>query len=185
MNRILLSLLLVTACLLTAGLCGCGRTKPIDPDSLRGLPIEELQMMREEIMLKHSDGSALSAQETENVALLREQERRLENVWILGEWRERHGARLIFRDDGSVNVGARAGAYDELGVYKYLPSEQPSYESVWTVYYDEAGDPVVTVRQSSGSYFLYPFHKSRKSVYEQEGDLQTASETGCLFTKIQ
>ena len=164
----------------------CGREKqpaPMDAASLRGMPKEQIQQMREEIYERHSDGSVLTDSETQRVEVLREQERRLENVWILGEWRERHGRRLIFRDDGSVSVGAKSGAYDELGVYKYISPEEPSYEAVWSVCYDAAGDPVIVVPQPSGENLLYPFHKDRSSVYERTGDLQVSRETGCYYTK--
>ena len=158
--------------------------RPIDPESLRGLSKEQLQQMREEILQKHADGSALSRVETANVELLREQERRLENAWLFGEWKERHGARLIFRDDGSVSVGARGGVYDEVGVYKFISPEEPSFESTWSVVYDAAGDPVVVIVRKGGN-LLYPFHRSRMEVYEQAGDLVTASETGFYFSKSQ
>ena len=158
--------------------------RPLDPESLRGLSREELQQMREEILQKHADGSALSRVETANVELIREQERRLDNAWIFGEWRERHGARLIFRDDGSVSVGARGGVYDEFGVYKFVSPEEPAYESTWSIVYDTAGNPVAVIARKGGD-LLYPFHRSRVEVYEQVGDLQTAVETGYYFTKIQ
>ncbi|MBR5100095.1 MAG: hypothetical protein IKX34_02185 [Bacteroidales bacterium] len=158
--------------------------RPIDPESLRGLSKEQLQQMREDILQKHADGSALSRVETANVELLREQERRLDNPWIFGEWRERHGARLIFRDDGSVSVGARGGVYDEVGIYKFISPEEPSFESTWSVVYDAAGDPVVVVLRKAGN-LLYPFHRSRTDVYEQAGDLMTATETGFYFSKSQ
>lgn len=165
----------------------CGREKPapLDASSLRGMPKDQIQQMREEIYARHSDGSALTDSETQRVEVLRDQERRLENAWILGEWRERHGRRLIFRDDGSVSVGAKSGAYDELGVYKYISPEEPSYEAVWSVRYDTAGDPVIVVPQPSGEDLLYPFHKDRVSVYERTGDLQVSRETGCYYTKNQ
>lgn len=165
----------------------CGRGKQPDvPDasSLRGLSKEELQEMREEI-LAANEGKELGRKETARVELIREQERRLENAWIFGEWRERHGRRLIFRDDGTVSVGARSGAYDELGVYKFISPEEPSFEAVWTVLYDAAGDPVVVVPQPDGEDLLYPFHKARSSVYECTGDLQASRETGCYYTKNQ
>ena len=163
----------------------CNRPQPLDPDSLRGLSLETLQEMREDILAQHEDGSELSPVETANVELLREQERRLENSWVFGEWRERHGARLLFRDDGTVSVGARGGEYDELGIYKYVSPEIPAYESTWSVAFDEAGDPVILVDgQADGEGLLYAFHKSRKEVYEQAGDLQTAAETGYYFTKM-
>ena len=99
--------------------CSCDRPQPLDQADLRGLSLETLQQMREDILASHPDGK-LSAVETANVELIRDQERRLENAWIFGEWRERHGARLIFRDDGSVSVGARDGECDEVGVYKFI-----------------------------------------------------------------
>ena len=183
MHRFALILLCILS--LTRLSFSCDRPEPLDPASLRGLPLETLQQMREDILARHADGSALSAVETANVALLREQERRLENAWVFGEWRERHGTRLLFRDDGTVSVGARGGEYDELGVYKFISPEIPAFESTWTVTYDSAGDPVILVTRRSGGGFLYPFHRSRTAVYEQVGDLQTATETGFYFTKIQ
>lgn len=183
MNRSLVFFLL--SLLLSAVLSACGRSTSVTPADLRGVPKEQLQERREEILSRHTDGSSLSKQETAEVEVLRDQERRLENAWIFGEWQERHGARLIFRDDGTVSVGARGGYYDELGVYKFSPSEEPSYESTWTLTYDEAGDPVAVVIRREGDCFLYPFHDSRKSVYEQQGDLQTAVETGFYFKKNQ
>ena len=171
--------------LLVACLCACGRSAQVTPEDLRGVPKEQLQEMREEILSRHADGSSLSKRETAEVEMLRDQERRLDNSWIFGEWQERHGARLIFRDDGTVSVGARGGYYDELGVYKFASPEQPSYESTWTVAYDEEGKPVVLVTRPDGDFFLYPFHDSRKSVHEQQGDLQTAAETGFYFKKNQ
>lgn len=166
--------------------CGGGKQpEPLDPSSFRGMSKEQLQEMREEIYARHSDGSALTDGETQNVEELRAQERRLENAWIFGEWRERHGARLIFRDDASVSVGARGGMYDELGVYKFISPEEPSFETIWTVYYDEAGDPVVVVPRPDGSNYIYPFHRSRKEVYERSGDLLESVETGFYFTIIQ
>ncbi len=180
-KRTILLLLLLS---LVAAFSACGRrAKLLDPSSLRGMSLEQLQTMREQIQSRHADGSSLSAVEAANVAVLRAQERRLENAWIFGEWRERHGARLIFRDDGTVNVGARAGAYDELGIYKYLPAEQPSYESLWELIYDESGDPLVLVGTDDG-YLVYPFHGSRSEVYECSGDLLEVTPTGCYFVKI-
>lgn len=163
--------------------CTCGRA--LDPASLRGLPLEKLQQMREEILARHADGSALTKRETADVEAIRSQERRLQNAWVFGEWQDRHGARLIFRDDGTVSVGARGGVYDEWGVYKFVSPEEPSYESNWNVTYDASGDPVVLVDRREGGCFLYPFHDSRKLVHECLGDLQTAQETGFLFMKIQ
>ena len=163
----------------------CGPGKAVEPDDLRGLSKEDLEAMRMEILSRHADGSRLSSRETADVELIREQERRLENAWILGEWRERHGHRLIFRDDGTVSVGARGGVYDELGVYKFISPEEPSFEAVWTLLYDASGDPVAVVTQPSCEDLLYPFHKERKSVFEWTGDLQTARETGCYYSKIQ
>lgn len=183
MNRTFASILL--SLLLAACLGACGRSTPVAPEDLRGIPKEQLQELREEILSRHADGSALSKRETAEVEALRDQERRLDNPWIFGEWQERHGARLIFRDDGTVSVGARGGYYDELGVYKFTSPEQPSYESTWTLTYDEAGDPVAVVIRREGDCFLYPFHDSRKSVHEQQGDLQTAVETGFYFKKNQ
>ena len=165
-------------------LAGCSRKKTPNPDELRGMSKEEVQQMREEI-LAAKEGKALTIEETARVEMLREQERRLENAWVFGEWRERHGRRLIFRDDGTVSVGARSGAYDELGVYKFISPEEPAYESVWTVFYDASGDPVIVVEQSSGEDLIYPFHKARTHVYEETGDLQTSRETGCYYTKNQ
>ena len=171
-------------------LCGllsvsCSPRKGLDTDSLRGMPKEELQSMREQILSRHADGSGLSKRETALVAQIREQERRLDNPWIFGEWRERHGARLIFRDDGTVSVGARGGVYDEMGVYKFISPEEPAYESVWSVVPDEAGDPVIVIRRPSGPDLVYPCHRSRNSFAEYSGDLLEASETGYYFTKIQ
>lgn len=171
-------------CFLAAAVCGC--RKPLDAAALRGLPKEQIESMLQEILSRHADGSALSKRETADAELLREQLRRLENAWIFGEWRERHGTRLIFRDDGTVSVGARGGVYDEWGVYKFISPERPSYESHWSVFYDQAGDPVVLIAaKPGGSAFLYPFHGSRNSVHEQEGDLSASSETGFFFTRIQ
>jgi len=171
--------------MLFASLCACRRSEPVTPEALRGVPKEQLQERREAILSRHADGSSLSKRETAEVEAIREQERRLDNPWIFGEWQERHGARLIFRDDGTVSVGARGGYYDELGVYKFSSPEQPSYESTWTLTYDEEGKPVVLVARPEGDFFLYPFHNSRKSVNEQQGDLQTAVETGFYFKKNQ
>ena len=177
--RLFLPLLLLAGVLVSA----CSGKKTVDPSSLRGLPVEQLQQMREEI-LEQAGGKPLSAEETALVEQIREQERRLENAWIFGEWRERHGHRLIFRDDGTVSVGARGGMYDELGVYKFISPEEPSFEAVWTLLFDASGDPVAVVTQPSGEDLLYPFHKERKNVYEWTGDLQTARETGCYYSKI-
>ena len=171
--------------LLAAGLSACGRSTPVTPESFRGVPKEQLQERREDILSRHTDGSALSKRETAEVEAIREQERRLDNPWVFGEWQDRHGARLIFRDDGTVSVGARGGYYDELGIYKFSSPEQPSYESTWTLTYDEAGDPVAVVVREEGDCFLYPFHDSRKGVHEQVGDLQAAVETGFYFKKNQ
>lgn len=118
-------------------------------------------------------------------ATLHAQERRLENDWIFGEWQDSHGARLIFRDDGSVSVGARGGTYDELGEYRFISPEEPSFEAVWTLFYDEAGQPVVEIPRPDGSHFIYPFHQSRKEVYERVGDLLESAETGFNFKKNQ
>ena len=164
--------------------CSCDRPQPLDQADLRGLSLETLQQMREDILASHPDGK-LSAVETANVELIRDQERRLENAWIFGEWRERHGARLIFRDDGSVSVGARDGEYDEVGVYKFIYPEQPAYESTWQVGYDPSGNPVVRIARPSDDDLIYPFGTSRNRVYEQSGDFQTAVETGFFFTKTQ
>lgn len=161
----------------------CGPGKAVEPDALRGLSKEDLEAMRMEILSRHADGSSLSSRETADVELIREQERRLENAWIFGQWQERHGARLIFRDDGTVSVGARAGVYDELGVYKYVSPEVPAFEAVWTLVYDAEGNPVVLVDKAEGTCLVYRFHKSRNSVREEAGDLQASSETGCLFVK--
>ena len=163
----------------------CLRDEPLDAVSLRGLSLEQLVQMREEILARHADGSALSRVETANVTLLREQERRLENAWVFGEWRERHGARLIFRDDGSVSVGARGGYYDELGVYKFISPEQPAFEAIWSVVQDAAGDPVILIARPSGPGLVYPCHRDRNSLSEREGDLQESSETGFYFTRNQ
>ena len=176
--------LLLFSCLYLLAV-SCGGGKVIDPASLRGLSQTELQQMREEILARHADGSALSDSETEYIEQIRDQERRLENAWVFGEWRERHGARLIFRDDGSVSVGARGGAYDELGVYKFVSPEVPSFESTWTLIYDTQGKPVVVVVRPGETDLIYPFGSSRTSVRERAGDLQESSETGCLFTKVQ
>ena len=163
---------LLLLCVLLAGLLAvaCGRDKPLDAAALRGMSKEELQQMRQEILDRHGEGQSLSDRETALVEQIREQERRLDNAWIFGEWRERHGARLIFRDDGTVSVGARTGVYDELGVYKFISPEEPSFEAVWTLAYDPSGDPVAVVPQPDGGNFLYPFHRSRNAVYEQAGD---------------
>ena len=169
-------------CLLTGT---CAREQPLDAASLRGMPKERLQEMRQEILSRHADGSPLSRKETARVELIREQERRLDNAWIFGEWRERHGARLIFRDDGSVSVGARSGQYDELGIYKFITPEEPAFESAWSLVYDQAGDPVVLIARPRGPGYVYPFHESRTSVREKVGDLQEASENGCYFVKVQ
>jgi len=171
---------LLLICLLAFS-CDPGRR--LDSSSLRGLSKETLQEMREEILARHADGSPLSRKETARVEQIRDQERRLENAWIFGEWKERHGARLIFRDDGTVSVGARSGEYDELGIYKFVSPEIPSFEAVWTLVYDTAGKPVVLIGRSDGSSLLYPFGDSRNSVRERVGDLQQSSETGCYFTK--
>ena len=179
--HLLLSLVLLAGLLAAA----CGRDKPLDAASLRGMPREQLQQMRQEILDRHGEGEPLSDRETALVEQIREQERRLDNAWIFGEWRERHGARLIFRDDGTVSVGARTGIYDELGVYKFISPEVPSFEAVWTLVYDAAGDPVAVIPQPDGGHLLYPFHRSRNAVYEQAGDWQQAADTGFYFTKIQ
>ena len=177
--------LLLFSCLYLLAV-SCGGGKVIDPASLRGLSQTELQQMREEILARHADGSALSDSETEYIEQIRDQERRLENAWVFGEWRERHGARLIFRDDGSVSVGARGGAYDELGVYKFISPEEPSYDAIWTLIYDDKGDPVVLIpAKGSAPARVYPFHGSHKEVREQVGDLLTAVETGFYYTKTQ
>lgn len=183
MKRFPIALILLSALLLT--LSSCAPKSRVDSDALRGLSAEILQEMREEILSRHSDGSPLSDSETAEVELIREQERRLANGWIFGQWVDKHGARLIFRDDGTVSVGARRGAYDEFGIFKFFPSEEPSYETSWSVTYDVAGDPVVMVNARSGETLIYPFHKSRKEVYEMSGDLQTGAMTGFLFTKTQ
>lgn len=183
MKRFPIALILLSALLLT--LSSCAPKSRVDSDALRGLSAESLQEMREEILSRHSDGSPLSDSETAEVELIREQERRLANGWIFGQWVDKHGARLIFRDDGTVSVGARRGAYDEFGIFKFFPSEEPSYETSWSVTYDVAGDPVVMVNARSGETLIYPFHKSRKEVYEMSGDLQTGAMTGFLFTKTQ
>lgn len=178
---------LLACALLAAGpmvSCTCTREKPLEAADLRGLTQAQLQQMREEILARHADGSPLSSCETANVELLREQERRLDNGWVFGEWRERHGARLIFRDDGTVSVGARDGVYDELGVYKFISPEQPSFESVWRVVYDEEGNPVVLVSTPSGPDLIYPGRRGAKTLNERTGDLQLSSETGYYFTKI-
>lgn len=176
---------ILCAGMLLAGMlgAGCGRNQSLDAASLRGLPLEQLQQMREEILARHEDGSPLSDHETQRVELIRDQERRLENAWIFGEWRERHGARLIFRDDGTVSVGARGGVYDELGVYKFVSPEEPAYESVWNLYYDELGEPIAVVSRPDGSGYIYQFHRSRTEVYEWEGDVLMSSPTGYYFTK--
>ena len=146
----LLACLLMTALVVPSCIC----SRPLDPDAIRGLPLETLREMREAILARNADGSALSSRETADVELLREQERRLENAWVFGEWRERHGTRLIFRDDGSVSVGARGGVYDEWGVYRFISPEEPAFESTWSVGYDEAGDPII-IRGARNAYFLY------------------------------
>lgn len=174
--------LLASALLLPAA---CKSVKTLDPGDLRGLSKEQLQEMRQSVYDRHGEGEDLSASETALVEQLREHERRLDNAWVFGEWRERHGRRLIFRDDGTVSVGARSGAYDEWGVYKYFSAEEPSYEAIWTVVYDVAGHPVVVVPQPGGDDLLYPFTDSRTNVYERTGDLQASQETGCYYTKIQ
>lgn len=170
--------------LLLAPACTCDRPTTTVPE-IKGLSLEELQNLRTEILDRHADSSELSAQETALVERIRDQERRLENAWIFGEWRERHGARLIFRDDGTVNVGSRSGYYDELGVYKFYPADKPSYETVWKITLDAAGDPVALVTDADGGTLLYPFHRSRNTVSEYTGDMLTAVETGCLFKKTQ
>lgn len=179
--------LLFFCCLLlvfsTVVSCTCER--PLDASALRGLSKEELQQMRETVLARHADGSPLSGRETAYVEQLREQERRLDNPWIFGEWRERHGARLIFRDDGTVSVGARGGVYDEWGVYRFISPEEPAYESVWTVGYDTAGDPVIYIARKDGSRLIYPCHRSRNDFSECAGELEDARETGYYFTKMQ
>lgn len=182
-TRVFCRILLAGALCLCAG--GCGRDRRIDAASLRGLPRERIVQMREEILARHADGSALSKRETDNVETLRTQERRLENAWMFGEWRERHGARLIFRDDGSVSVGARSGRYNALGIYEFVSPEEAAFESVWTLVYDPSGEPVVLVARPEGPDLVYPFHRFRDRVYEYSGDLLSASETGCYFVKIQ
>lgn len=173
-------------CLLMLGSASsCLREQLLDPASLRGLSKEELQQMRDEILARHTGGSSLSRVETANVELLREQERRLENAWVFGEWQERHGARLIFRDDGSVSVGARSGYYDELGVYKFISPEQPAFEAVWSVAQDTAGNPVILIPQSSGPGLVYFCQRDHKSLTERAGDLQESAETGFYFTRNQ
>ena len=173
-------------CLLMLGTASsCLREQLLDPASLRGLSKEELKQMREEILARHTGGGSLSRVETANVELLREQERRLENAWVFGEWQERHGARLIFRDDGSVSVGARSGYYDELGVYKFISPEQPAFEAVWSVAQDTAGNPVILIPQSSGPGLVYFCQRDHKSLTERAGDLQESAETGFYFTRIQ
>lgn len=173
-------------CLLMLGTASsCLREQLLDPASLRGLSKEELKQMREEILARHTGGGSLSRVETANVELLREQERRLENAWVFGEWQERHGARLIFRDDGSVSVGARSGYYDELGVYKFISPEQPAFEAVWSVAQDTAGNPVILIPQPSGSSLVYYCQRDHKSLTERAGDLQESTETGFYFTRIQ
>ena len=178
--------LMLLACLLWTGLgvSSCTCTRPLDAAALRGLSPETLRTMREEIFSRHADGSALSPRETADVELLREQERRLENAWVFGEWRERHGSRLIFRDDGTVSVGARGGYYDEWGVYRFISPEEPGFETTWSVGYDEAGDPVVYIQLRDGKSLSYPFHRSRDSFSERRGDLYESSETGFYYTKI-
>ncbi len=166
MNRTVTLYLLVL--LLSSVLCACGRSAPVAPADFRGVPKEQLQERREEILARHADGSSLSQRETAEVEALRDQERR-----------------LIFRDDGSVSVGARGGYYDELGIYKFTSPEEPPYESTWTLTYDEEGKPVVLVARPDGDNFLYPFHDARRSVHELQGDLQTAVETGFIFKKNQ
>lgn len=165
---------------------GCSRGKvPItEPADLRGKSMGELQQLRKDI-LQEKAGKVLSDEELACIEMIREQELRLANPWIFGEWRERHGRRLIFRDDGTVSVGARNGAYDELGIYKYFSAEEPSFETVWTLLLDTAGDPVAMISQPYGENLLYPFHKDRNHVYEQVGDMQISRETGCYFTKVQ
>ena len=79
--------LLLFSCLYLLAV-SCGGGKVIDPASLRGLSQTELQQMREEILARHADGSALSDSETEYIEQIRDQERRLENAWVFGEWRE-------------------------------------------------------------------------------------------------
>jgi hypothetical protein len=178
---------LVCLCLFSFFLLeGCSRGKvPFnEPSDLRGKSMEELQQMQKQI-LQEKAGKILSDEELACIEMIREQERRLENPWIFGEWRERHGQRLIFRDDGTVSVGARNGAYDELGIYKYFSAEEPSYETVWTLLQDASGDPVAMISHPYGENLLYPFHKDRGHVYEQIGDMQISRETGCYFTKVQ
>ena len=178
--------LLLTCLLAAIPILSCEKEQPLDLSALRGIPLETLTRMREDILARHADGSALSKVEAANVALLRDQERRLGNAWIFGEWRERHGARLLFRDDGTVTVGARGGEYDELGVYKFISPEQPPYESVWSVVYDAGGNPVVLVEaKGQAPPLVYPFEGSRTSVREQAGDLSAAIETGFYFSKVR
>ena len=172
--------MLLLAVLLTSA---CTGKKIVEPSSLRGLSVEQLQQMRQDI-LDRAGGKTLSVEETAFVEELRDQERRLDNAWIFGEWRERHGARLIFRDDGSANVGARTGTYDEVGVYKFFATEQPSYETIWSVYYDEAGDPVVLVATPDGDYLVFPFHDSRNRVYERRGSLLESGKTDSSLPRL-
>ena len=180
-----LQMCLLFSLFLLGSASSCLRDQPLDAASIRGLPLEQIVQMREEILARHADGSPLSRVETANVTLLREQERRLENAWILGEWRERHGARLIFRDDGSVSVGARGGYYDELGVYKFISPEQPAFETTWTVSLDLAGDPVIFIACPSGPGLVFLCHRERNSLRERSGDLQESSETGFYYIKNQ
>ena len=171
--------------LVLSSLClGACTGRPSGGDSLRGVSRENLVRQQEEILAGHDDVSRLSRRERDRLALLQEQERRLENPWVFGEWRERHGARLMFRDDGSVSVGEREGSYDELGVYKFTdPSE--AFEGTWTLSYDTEGNPVVTISRPGGGCFVYFFHDSRDRVQEMEGDTSSAVPTGCLFTKMK
>ncbi|MBP5626021.1 MAG: hypothetical protein J6W98_03795, partial [Bacteroidales bacterium] len=72
----------VLACLSVSCTCTTGRTVALSLDDLRGLPLETIVQMREDILAKHPDGASLSKTEADNVALLRDQERRLENAWL-------------------------------------------------------------------------------------------------------
>ena len=83
---------LVCLCLFSFFLLeGCSRGKvPFnEPSDLRGKSMEELQQMQKQI-LQEKAGKILSDEELACIEMIREQERRLENPWIFGEWRERH-----------------------------------------------------------------------------------------------
>lgn len=177
--------LYVIAIALTLAFClgGCRDRQP-GVKEYRGVPKEQLVRQQEEILERHDDGSPLSRKELRKMESLQEQAGRLDNPWVFGEWRERHGARLVFRDDGTVSVGAREGSYDALGVFKFTdPSE--AYEGRWTITSDPEGNPVVTVTRPDGGNYLYFFRDRREAVEEMEGDIASPVPTGCFFTKMK